>query len=217
MSELLKKIKNVLRHRTVIKTIQGRLASAGIDIRLVYWTKEECKDVPLPEFRDNLDNYSFEFFGPQEMKTIIATVQKGETLDTWLSWLKEGKKCFGAKHNGTVVAFCWIFFKYQDRGKKFRLQDDEVFLFYLYTIDEYRGKNIAPLIHVKLYKILKEMGRNACYSWTDFFNPPAKNFKRKLNAKFVKLVLYIDLFKKYHRSWIIKDYKLKDAYSSKKT
>jgi GNAT superfamily N-acetyltransferase len=196
------------RYGLMTKTLLDRLASKGIDIRLMYWTKEELDDVPMPEFKDNLEEYSFGFLEPEEMKTILEEEQKGESLETWISWLEEGKKCFGAKHRGRVVAFCWVFFEYSTHGDKIRIKDDEVFLFYLFTKKAYRGKNIAPLIHFKLYGVLEEMGREACYSWTEFFNPPAKKFKKKLNAKFVKLILYIELFKKYKWSRTVKNYKL---------
>jgi GNAT superfamily N-acetyltransferase len=206
MPNVFQKIKRIFRYRLVTKTFLDNLAKVGVDIRPMYWTKEDFGNAPPVEFKDNIEDYTFDFFGSEDLKTIVETEQKGESLDTWLAWLAEGKKCFGAKHKGDVAAYCWVFLDYQEQKGLISIEPDEAFLFYLFTLKKYRGKNIAPLIHVKLYEVLGNMGRNAVYSWTEYFNPSAKKFKKKLNAKFVKLILYVELFKKFKRGWIIKKY-----------
>jgi hypothetical protein len=49
------------------------------------------------------------------------------------------------------------------------------------------------------------MGRDKCYSYSDFFNRPSIEFKKKLDAKCLKVGLYIELLKKYGWNWIIRD------------
>ena len=70
----------------------------------------------------------------------------------------------------------------------------------------YRGKGIAPYIRYQLYKELTKLGRNKLYSISDFFNAPAIKFKKKLNAKSHKLILFIEIFNKWRFSLLIKKY-----------
>jgi hypothetical protein len=60
----------------------------------------------------------------------------------------------------------------------------------------FRGKNLAPYLRYKSYDILKKMGRSKIYSVSAFFNSSAVRYKEKLNAKNLKLALYIEIFKK---------------------
>jgi len=52
------------------------------------------------------------------------------------------------------------------------------------------------------------MGKDTCYSITEYFNTSSLKFKNKLNVKPVKLCLYINLFSKFRRNWTFKKYKI---------
>ena len=70
----------------------------------------------------------------------------------------------------------------------------------------YRGKNLAPYLRYKSYEMLKEMGRDKLYSISEYFNSPAVKFKQKLNAKKLKIILFINLFNKFSRCFTVKTY-----------
>ena len=122
--------------------------------------------------------------------------------------LKEGKKCYGAKYKGQIVAFTWVSLDESNyEWHKLQLKENEAYLFDMHTAKAFRGKNIAPYLRYQSYRVLKNMGRNKFYSISQFFNTPSKKFKKKLNAKFLGLHLTIRLFKKYKWNWKLKDYK----------
>ena len=50
------------------------------------------------------------------------------------------------------------------------------------------------------------MGRDKLYSISDSFNSPAVTFKKKLNAKKLKLILFVEFFNKFKRSYTLKSY-----------
>ena len=172
-----------------------------------YWIQEglNIDDMLVPQ--GNFESYSFEFFGPKEIKAIVESKAWKRSEEELLSRLKGGKECFGAKYQGEIVAFMWIDFKESIcKWNRFLLKDNEAYLFDMYTMKPFRGKGIAPYLRYRSYKILKDLGRDKLYSYSDLFNSPAINFKKKLNAKVLKLGLYIELYKKYHWNWIIKNY-----------
>jgi hypothetical protein len=76
----------------------------------------------------------------------------------------------------------------------------------MYTRDSYRGKNLAPYLRYKSYEMLKQIGRDKLYSVSDYFNSPAVKFKKKLNTKKIKLILFIQLFNKLHWTFTLKSY-----------
>ena len=78
----------------------------------------------------------------------------------------------------------WINIK--ERGFKetiIQLKSDEAYLWNMYTMESFRGMNIAPYLRYKSYEVLKGMGRDKLYSISEYFNTPAIKFKLKLNAK----------------------------------
>jgi hypothetical protein len=73
-------------------------------------------------------------------------------------------------------------------------------------MESHRGKNLAPYLRYKSYEILKELGRDKIYSASDSFNSPAIRFKEKLNAKKLKLILFVKIFNRIQWSFTLKSY-----------
>jgi GNAT superfamily N-acetyltransferase len=133
------------------------------------------------------------------MKIVDEITSWKSSEEHWHSLLEEGKKCFAAKYRGQIVASMWIALDQCDtEWGKFVLKDNEAYLFSLCTKEEYRGRQIASYLRYRSYAALKEMGRDRFYSYSSFFNASSIKFKKRLNARFLKLGLYIELFKKYH-------------------
>ena len=76
----------------------------------------------------------------------------------------------------------------------------------MYVLKAFRGNNLAPILRYKSYEILKRMGRDTFYSVTECFNAASFRFKAKLNARVIFLALYVEIFKRYRISWILRRY-----------
>jgi len=205
---VIRKFKNLFhrfRYGTLFEAIQYRLESTGISVSPYYWIQEGLTGDTIPESQGNFEGYSFEFFGLDEIKSIVESQAWKYSEEQLVSWLKDDKKCFGAKFQGQIAAFMWIDLAESNcKWHRFPLKDDEAYLFDMYTMKRFRGKGMAPYLRYQSYKILKDMGRDKYYSYSDFFNSPSIKFKKKLNAKYLKLGLYIQLFERYRLHWIIK-------------
>ena len=60
------------------------------------------------------------------------------------------------------------------------------------------GKNLLEAISLSNRQPIS-MGRDTYYSITECFNTPSIKFKEKLNAQYVLMGLYINLFNKYKK------------------
>jgi GNAT superfamily N-acetyltransferase len=113
-----------------------------------------------------------------------------------LKRLEEGKKCLGMKHRNELVGFTWIAYEtYGYRNRQIPLKANEAYLFDAYTLEDYRGKGIAPYLRYRVYMYLAELGRNRFYSVTEYLNVTSIRFKEKLGARSKELYLYVQLFK----------------------
>jgi hypothetical protein len=60
------------------------------------------------------------------------------------------------------------------------------------------------------YKELAKMGKVRLYSITSLFNTSAMKFKQKLNAKPLKLGLFVKLFKRWHFDLPLRKYRIEN-------
>ncbi len=138
---------------------------------------------------------------------MIGNLQKGISDEELTALLEAGAKCIAIKDKGEIVAFMWISFDVVSiYSIDMKLKNDEAYLWYMYTLESHRGKNLAPYLRYKSYEILKDLGRVRLYSVSGFFNTPAVRFKEKLNAKKLKLILFIKIFNRFQWSFTLKSY-----------
>ena len=200
------KIAEKFRHGLVLHTITYRLARIGIDISPYYLMKEGLGRSKLPVIKGNPSEYSYSFFGPAEMVSIVRN-HPWWRLENKLNSINEKQKCFGLKHKEEIAALMWINFeKCSYKKNTFLLKDNEVYFTNMYTVDTFRGKNLAPFLRYHCMQILAQMGRDTFYSITEYFNTPALKFKKKLNATIVKLYLNLKLFRRYEWVFTLKNY-----------
>lgn len=205
---LIKKIQEKFRYGLIPLILRDYLAKLGIEITPFYWVKEMIPD-KIPEFFGiDLNDFEFSFFSLEDIKAICRLKERSFMAEEHLTkMLLKGKKCYGAKYKGEIAGFTW--FDLEESCTKFYptpMKSNEAYLFDMYVLKAFRGKNLAPIMRYKIYNILKKQGRDTCYSVTETFNTPSNNFKKKLNAKNMFLGLYINLFRKYRRRWILKRY-----------
>ena len=205
-TSMFKRIQNKMRHGLAFEAMRCRLERIGIYLTPYYWVQEGLADTSMPEVKCNIEDYSVSFFGPEEMK-IIGENARGYCQDKLLARLKNGKKCLGMKRGTEIAVFMWIDLdKCNCEVSEFRLNKNEAYLYDMYTMEAFRGKNIAPYLRYQGYQMLKEIGRDTFYSISDYFNSSSIKFKKKLNAKFIRLVFYISLFGKFRHSFTMKKY-----------
>ncbi len=195
---LLKKVKVKIRYGLVLNAIKYLLTRIGIEFTPYYLFQERANFIEMPVIKGTVEDYLVEFLGPDDMK-IVGNTHPGFPEEKLLKFLNTGQKCIGMKHKDEIVAFMWInFIECSYKSTIIHLKNNEAYLWFMYTMESYRGKNLAPYLRYKSYEILKDMGRDILYSFSDYFNSPAVKFKNKLNAKKLKLMLFIKLFNKYH-------------------
>jgi len=201
-----KRVGSKFRHGLALGAALSRLSKIGIEIIPYYLVQEGIDDSAFPKIKDDATKYSVSFFGLQEMK-IIGETTRGYEEGTLLTRLQEGKKCIGIKRNSHIAAFMWIDLKEcNHKPDIFPLKKNEAYLYDMHTLDAFRGKNIAPYLRYQSYGSLKNIGRDTFYSVSSLLNKSSIKFKKKLNAKLLKLVLSVGLFNKFHKNFTIKAY-----------
>ncbi|MCK5707823.1 MAG: hypothetical protein KAI43_09225 [Candidatus Aureabacteria bacterium] len=201
------KIQDKFRYGLILQSIKNRLEIMGILWFTPYYIVQEgIGEIVIPEAKCDLSDYSLEFFEPVDMKA-IGEEKCGYSEERMIAMLEEGKKCYGMKFNGEIAVFMWIDLKEcHYRPSRVPLEKSEAYLFHMYTMYPHRGKNLAPYLRYKCYEMLREMGRDTFYSVTEYFNSASMKFKQKLKAKPLKLIFYIELFRKLRWSFTIKKY-----------
>jgi len=205
---LLQKIWEKYQNGLVMQVIFNYIAELGLFINPYYIFEERLSGEKHKEFRLEFEKCEATYLGPEDMKEIDCIDGREFTEATLCERLTKGNKCFAVKIDGKIVGFTWCNFDVFEYPPtyKFKLKENEAYLFDTYVLKAYRGLNIAPFIRYSLYQELDKMGRNVLYSASVCFNTPAIRFKNKLGARVVKLLIYIELGKRFHWHWKLKSY-----------
>jgi ribosomal protein S18 acetylase RimI-like enzyme len=206
---LLQRLRQKIRYRLLIQEILARLAGIGIQIQPYYLVLEGLFGGSNPEWESGFDEFSIGFLSNPDMKHVAALSGRPASEDKLLLRLKDGMKCFAVQQQGQVIGYTWCDFKECNFvGHRFPLRENEAYLFDAYTSRSFRGRNIAPYMRYQCYKELAKTGRVRLYSITLLFNTSSKKFKQKLNAKPLKLGLFVELFKRWHFDLLVREYKI---------
>lgn len=204
---VLKKIVMKLRYGLALQSFRNLLIKIGIEITPYYLFQEGINPARINQTYDIDKNYSCELLGAEDMKILGAINYAGFNREKLLALIDSGEKCIGIRHKGEIPAFMWVNFKELSyKSTVMQLKSNEAYLWFMHTMEEYRGKNLAPFLRYNSYEILKELGVDTMYSISDYFNSPAVKFKTKLNAKRLKLILFIQLFHRVRHSFTLKTY-----------
>jgi ribosomal protein S18 acetylase RimI-like enzyme len=197
-----------MKYSHFLRLVFDAVSKLGIRISPLFIFKETADPHQYAHFRpEDFKEYEIGFWGPEEIKIMALIPGRQFTENELLNRLREGQRCLGLKKNGKLVAFSWCNLKeFSFLFDRWPLNDDEAYLHDAYTNVDCRGKGIAPYLRYHLCRELENIGRTKLYSLSDYFNTPAVNFKLKLNAKKIKLNLYVDFFGKWHLCFNIKNY-----------
>lgn len=127
-----------------------------------------------------------------DISLLAAKPERDYSEKDMLKMLSKGCVCLGLKHNDDIAACMWYdLAQCTYKNLTFGLAKDEAYLYGARTFNSYRGKSLAPYLRQKMYEHLADMGRTKLYSITLYENTPSIMFKKKLNAKNLKLYLQV--------------------------
>jgi hypothetical protein len=202
---LFQKAQNKIKHGLVLNFFFDKLADWGFFIEPYYVFSEGLFGKPINGLSEGFETT---FLNADDMKQLDQIEGREETEEALRDRLKRGNKCFGLKRDNKIVGFTWCDLDhFNHRSKfKFKLKENEAYLFDAYILKSYRGHNLAPMMRYQCYQNLENLGRNVFYSVSYCFNTPAVRFKKKLNARIDSLCLYVRLAKKWDWHWRLRRY-----------
>ncbi len=203
------RLKTKMKYGLTLNSMRLLLMKTGIDISPYYFFREGSELKGIPEIKGNPDDFKVEFPLPSDMEKIEKLDMGWSRSRERISSLTDGsEKCICLKHNNEIAAFMWINFKeFRYKSTVMKLKDNEAYLTDMFTVQSYRGLNLAPYLRYRSYELLRDLGKNMLYSISICFNSPAIRFKEKLEAKKMRLVFLIRFFKKYQISFNLRSYK----------
>jgi len=130
-------------------------------VRPFYVFQERLSDTKISEWHGKFDGYELDFLGIQDMKMISGIRFRNESsLEQLYRRLREGKRCYGMKHRGELVAFTWCDLdRFSFESVCFDLSEDEAYLFDMHTLEAYGGRGIAPYLWCQIFKELDLLGK----------------------------------------------------------
>jgi phosphoenolpyruvate synthase/pyruvate phosphate dikinase len=203
----LRKIKIKAKYSHPLRLVFDALSKIGLRVTPYYLVLEGLFGETIAAFEKPLAGYDIGYLNDTDMPAIESMPGRHISLEALRERLAKGQRCFGAKFNGTPVAFNWFDFEqFKFDRHRFKLKKNEVCLYDMYTNMDFRGKGLAPYIRYHSYKVLERMGYSRIYSVSDYFNTPSLRFKKKLKAKLIELRLVITFFKRWPCQYLLKTY-----------
>jgi GNAT superfamily N-acetyltransferase len=186
----------------IFPAILRRLRKIGIHLEPFFTVREGGQILPTKS-----SNFRFDFLAENDFEALVE-FSRSEERQVLRSWLDQGKRCFVAWDGSRMIANMWCDFEEFNFPPNYRrLDEDEVYLFAAFAHPDYRGQNLAPQMRNRCYAALRSLGRSRFYSYTDYFNVPARRFKEKLGARNETLRLYVRLFGRWSRTITLRTYR----------
>ncbi|WP_431132524.1 GNAT family N-acetyltransferase [Psychroserpens mesophilus] len=200
-----KVILEVIRNGLFLQGVRHAFAKIGIDIMPYYWVEEEVIPTEKPILKtDQL--FSFRSLKKEDLSNVLAETDSITETKIHKSFT-DGQECVGLINEGTIAAYMFIELNdFEIKNRKFKLNTDEAYLLNMYTLPNFRGKNLAPYLRYTCYRHLEKKGITTKYSVSNYFNKSAIKFKKKLNSKPQKLYINIELFKLIQWNLVLKSY-----------
>jgi len=199
-------IKKAIKFGLVLNAILFRLKKLGITL-LPYYIIQEGKFYGKRPNWGELGKMSHrKFLGKDEIREVVLLGGEAD-IKHLLHRLELGHLCFGLFIGDKLVASMWCDLKeFNHKPYRHFLEKNEAYLYDARVAPSYRGKKLAPFFRAQFYSALKQYSKDTFYSCSDYANSPAVRFKKKLGARFLKLCLYINLWGKYSKNWVLRDY-----------
>jgi len=193
----LRRLRQKIKYSSILRVLHDGLVKIGIEITLFYLVEEGLHHRTIPFDNNEFADYSIEYLKENDLDALCSIPEKLYKKEFLINRMKNGSSCLVVKKDGQLIGYTWFnFSECNSILYKFPLKDNEAYLFDAYVLMDYRGKKIAPYIRYQCYKELKKLNKTTLYSISDLLNKQSINFKKKLNAKFLSLGLYVCLFNK---------------------
>ncbi|HNW59672.1 MAG TPA: GNAT family N-acetyltransferase [bacterium] len=184
------------------------LEKIGIYFNPFYYMREQIPAAISPELKELEDGLEFSVFGRDELEVIAHHSERCEIAEAYVYGnYNAGDTCLGCKCGGEIAGFSWYSLTAsRDWYYKAAMKENEAYLFDMFVFKAYRRRQISQLLRIKCYQQLRSMGRDTCYSISDYTNRASLEFKKKLQAQKVFLGLHLQFGEKWQRSWVLKRY-----------
>jgi hypothetical protein len=210
----LRRLKQKFKYNSLFRILHDGLVKTGLKISFFYLVEEGLNLSPDKFENKEFKDYSLEFLKEENIDQICLIPERPRKKEILINQLRNGCSCLVFKKDDGIVGYTWFnIYVCNFNAYKFSLKENEAYLFDAYVLIKFRGKNIAPFIRYKCYKELEKLGRTRLYSISETVNKQSINFKKKLNAKFVLLALYVCLFKKWTYSKALKKFNTEKRYA----
>lgn len=195
-----------LKHGLFLYGVFNRLARLGLEFTPFYWEREFVTKCEAPKIRGDRDEYTIRRLSEEDLRALHASGDAYRISDK-IQQLKKGQICLGLIHLEKIVAYSWLEYKSLNfRDLEVNFKKNESYLGGMHTISSYRGKNLATYLRYRTYGFLEEDGIDTIFSISDALNKPAVRFKEKLNSKHQRLYLYVNIFGKFHKLFVLKNF-----------
>lgn len=146
-----------------------------------------------------LDGSDLGFLDAGDMAEISRMPGRNLSEDDLRVRIRAGMLCLGVKYRGSIVAFTWCNLHQCtfEKHPLFKLESHEASLFDAYTVESFRGRDLAPWMRYRCYEEMARLGRDRCYSITVVFNEPAVRFKQKLGAQALELGVFVEILRRW--------------------
>ncbi len=201
-------IKTIINNNSVLQFLFDRSKSLVLFVPF-YLTREGLDNQTGAEVNPKMkiDDWGLVYLPASDMKQVSETPGVKETEQDLVKRLEAGCLCLGLKNGSTIVAHMWCNLSMCDSPLLgFPLKQNEAYLTGARTLEEYKGKNIAPYLRYHFYKLLHKMGRTELYSVTEYFNKSAIKFKEKLGARQAGFYVHLCFLKRYRTVILLRRY-----------
>jgi hypothetical protein len=194
-----------IKEGAVLGAILWRLEKLGIIFKPYYIIQEREQPGQVTTWGEDVAAYASGFLGRDDIGEISSL--GGHLSSTLVHRFDHGHLCFGLRLEENIVAYMWCDLKqFNFPGYQFNLGVNEAYLYDALVVSNCRGKGLAPYMRIECYRALGSYSKDTFFSYSDYSNTPAIRFKKKLGARFLKLCLYVNLWGKYSRNWVLRDF-----------
>jgi hypothetical protein len=199
--QLLEKLHYKLRYNSWPRLFVNTLKRFGITI-LPYYVF--YRDITGPPKQSDLEGYEFVELTAVDMPLIATLPLVHNNEQTYQLRLKNKQHCYALRQHDEVFAFCWMDpFHFSFKGEGKLLQDDEAYIYDIYTMPLKRGHHLAPKLNACYTNKLRAEGIRTVIGVVDTMNLPSLNYVRKIGCQVQQKKLYLNIFGLINKSIVL--------------
>ncbi len=182
-----------LKHGLMTRSVLSQLRRVGLGVRpyIVY------REPPSQPSEAELSKLDLEQISLENLDRVIECFSGEQFVKRhwWERRLRDGEIGFLMTEDAEFVGYTWVNLNRCGRlGLKIKLNDNQAYLTDTYVAKRARGRGMAVLLRQHTRSFLEKRGRSEFFSVSEYFNLPAKNFKKHLRAEPLELRIALQLF-----------------------